>query len=112
MIKKLIISVKARNKFQKNNTLNSAYKIGKNAYANAELAKEQYKGEPYWMAIQFDQLTFSIYFGALEELKGKNAISIRKCEEEIIGQCLVKDKRHYFDFDFFINEKKSLLRSG
>lgn len=44
------------------------------------------------MAIQFEQFTYSVYFGSLEELCGKNAIPIRKCENGEVGKCLVKDK--------------------
>jgi len=57
------------------------------------------------MAIQFDQFTYSIYWGSLEELNGKRAIPLRQCAEGNIGICLAKDKRHYFDFGFFGNEK-------
>jgi hypothetical protein len=57
------------------------------------------------MAIQFDELTYSVYFGSLEELNHRNAIPMRECEEGSIGVCLVKDKRHYFDFGFFGNKK-------
>ena len=57
------------------------------------------------MAIQFDELTYSVYFGSLEELNHRNAIPMRECEEGRIGICLVKDKRHYFNFGFFENKK-------
>ena len=62
------------------------------------------------MAIQFDQFTYSIYFGSLEELRDRNSIPLRQCEEGSIGVCLVKDKRHYFDFDFFGNEKDEVSK--
>ena len=102
---RLIISVKARNKFQKNGKLNASYNVGNDAYKKAASAEKEYEAEPYWMAIQFDQFTYSIYFGSLKELKEKNSIPLRQCEEGSIGVCLVKDKRHYFDFGFFGNEK-------
>jgi hypothetical protein len=105
---RLIISVKARNKFQKNNTLNAFYNLGSNAYRNAALAEEEYKATPCWMAIQFDLFKYSIFFGSLGELNGKKAIPLRLCEEGSLGVCLVKDKRHYFDFGFFGNEKDKL----
>jgi hypothetical protein len=105
---KLIISVKARNKFQKDNNLNAFYNLGSNAYKKATFAENEYKATPYWMAIQFDQFMYSIYFGSLGELNGKKAIPLRLCEEGSIGICLVKDKRHYFDFGFFGNEKEKL----
>ncbi len=105
---RLIISVKARNKFQKDNKLNAFYNLGSNAYKKATFAEKEYNATPYWMAIQFDKFKYSIYFGSLGELNGKKAIPLRLCEEGSIGICLVKDKRHYFDFGFFGNEKDNL----
>jgi len=61
--KRLIVSVKARNKYQKNNKLNSSYNLGSEAYKKAETARKEYCAEPHWMAIQFDHLTYSIYWG-------------------------------------------------
>ena len=103
--KKYIISVKARNKYQKNNSLNSHYNLGNNAYQKAENAEKEYGAEAYWMAIQFDNVEYSIYFGSLAELNDRHAIPVRECTEGKIGVCLVKNKRHYFDFDFFGNMK-------
>ena len=103
--KKYVISIKARNKFQKNNKLNAFYNIGNNAYKKADAAESEYIAKAYWMAIQFDELTYSVYFGSLKELNHRNAIPMRECEEGSIGICLVKHKRHYFDFGFFGNKK-------
>ena len=103
--KKYVISIKARNKYQKNNSLNSHYNLGNNAYKNAKDAEDEYGAKAYWMAIQFDELTHSIFFGSLVELNQRKAIPVRECEEGKIGICLVKDKRHYFDFSFFENTK-------
>ena len=103
--KKYIISIKARNKYQKNHTLNSRYSLGSNAYQNARAAENEYDAQAHWMAIQFDRLTYSIYFGSLIDLNNSNGIPIRKCENGSVGICLVKHKRHYFDFSFFENEK-------
>lgn len=102
---KYVISIKARNKYQKNNSLNSHYNLGNNAYKKAKVAEIEYGAEAYWMAIQFDELTYSIYLGSLDELNQRNAIPVRECEEGKVGACLVKDKRHYFDFRFFENTK-------
>ncbi len=101
--KKYVISIKARNKYQKNHLLNSHYNLGSNAYEKAEGAEKEYGAKAYWMAIQFDSLTYSIYFGSLVELNQRNAIPVRECAEGKVGVCLVKDKRHYFDFSFFGN---------
>jgi hypothetical protein len=103
--KRFIISVKARNKYQKDHKLNAFYNLGNDAYKKAATATLEYCAEPHWMAIQFDQFTFSIYWGSLEELNGKNAIPLAQCAEGKIGICLAKDKKHYFDFSFFGNAK-------
>jgi len=103
--KKYVISIKARNKYQKNHSLNSHYNLGNNAYQKAKNAEKEYGAEAYWMAIQFDKLTYSIYFGSLIELNQQNAIPVRACAEGKVGICLVKDKKHYFDFGFFENTK-------
>lgn len=103
--KRFIFSVKARNKYQKNHKLNSYYNLGSEAHKKAAIAEKEYCAEPHWMAIQFDQFTYSIYWGSLEELNGKRAIPLRQCAVGNIGICLAKDKRHYFDFGFFGNEK-------
>lgn len=63
------------------------------------------------MAIQFDTHTYSIYLGSLRELNMRNAIPIKECENGTIGVCLVKDKRHYFDFGFFGNKKTHVSHS-
>ncbi len=103
--KKYVISIKARNKYQKNGTLNSRYKLGSNAYSKAKEAAKEWKAEAYWMAVQFDKKTVSIYFGSLAELNQSNGIPIRKCESGTVGKCLVEDKRHYFDFSYFENKE-------
>lgn len=101
---KYIISVKARNKFQKNGKLNTRYNLGKDAYQKALASEKKYKAKAHWMAIQFDRKTFSIYFGNLNELNGSRAISVDKCEKEIIGEIWEHNKRHYFDFDYYTNQ--------
>lgn len=103
--KKYIFSIKARNKYQKNHTLNSHYNLGSNAYEKAVLAEIEYGAKAYWMAIQFDMQAFSIYVGSLEELDRRHAIPVGECEKGRFGRCLAKDKRHYFDFSFFENKK-------
>jgi hypothetical protein len=107
--KKYIISIKARNKYQKNNTLNSRYNLGGNAYKHAEVAEQEFGAEAHWMAVQFDELTYSIYFGSLRELNQSNGIPVRECEKGTVGTCLVKDKRHFFDFGFFGNMRNEKI---
>ena len=100
-----VISVKARNKFQKDGSLNAYYNLGSNAYEKARKTSEEYNAEAYWMAIQFDAHDYSVYFGSLNCLDGKLAIPVKACEEGKVGTILVYKKRHYFDFSFYENEK-------
>lgn len=102
---KQVISIKARNKYQANKKLNSSYNLGENCYDKAKKAEEKYSATAYWMAIQFDTKTYSIYFGALSDLENRKSIPIQLCENGSIGKCLVKDKKHYFDFSYFSNVK-------
>ena len=102
---KYIVSVKARNKFQRDGKLNARYNLGTNAYEKAAASEKKFNAKAYWMAIQFDKKTYSIYFGTLDELNGSKAIPVDKCEEGEVGEIWVNDKRHYFDFDFYTNNK-------
>jgi hypothetical protein len=101
---RLIISVKARNKYQKDNKLNAFYNLGSNFRDKAIVAQVEYDKTPYWMAIQFDKTTYSVFFGSVEELGEKNAIPLSQCEEVRIGSCLARNVRHYFDFEYFGNK--------
>ena len=100
-----VISVKARNKFQKNGKLNTRYNLGDNVYEKALASEKKYNAKACWMAIQFDQNSFSIYFGHLDELNGSKAIPVDKCEKGMIGKIWENNKRHYFDFDYYTNSK-------
>ena len=110
--KKMIISVKTRNKYRKRNYPGEEPKL--NAYYNllynegmkkVNEAKKKYKAEPYWMAIQLDRFTYSIFFGRLDELDGKKSIPLKKCQAGKIGRCLVDNKQHFFDNEYFGNQK-------
>lgn len=101
-----VISVKARNKYQKNGRLNTRYNLGSNAYDKALLAEKKYNAQAFWLAVQFDQTLFSVYFGSLKDLNGSKAIPVDKCEKGIIGEIWELDKRHYFDFDYYSNQGK------
>jgi len=100
------MSVKGRNKYEKNGELNTRYNLGSNIYDKAITSEKKYKAKAYWLAIQFDHNSFSIYFGQLNELKGSKAIPVDKCEKGIIGETWVTNKRHYFDFDYYTNKEK------
>jgi hypothetical protein len=104
---KYIISVKARNKYQKNGKLNTRYNLGSKVYEKALLSEKKHNASAYWMAIQFNQKSFSIYFGSLKELNESKAIPVDKCEKGIIGEIWEINKRHYFDFEYYSN--KNLL---
>ena len=100
---KYIISVKARNKYQKNGKLNTRYNLGEKVYEKAMKAEQKYDASAYWLAIQFDHNSFSIYFGSLSELNGRKAIPIDQCEKGKVGEIWEQNKRHYFDFEFYSN---------
>jgi hypothetical protein len=101
-----VVSVKARNKYQKNGKLNSRYNLGSTVYDKAIAAELKYKASACWMAIQFDHKSFSIYFGSIKELDGSKAIPVDKCEKGITGEIWEFNKRHYFDFEFYTNQIK------
>jgi hypothetical protein len=98
-----VISVKARNKYQKNAKLNSRYNLGSNVYEKALSTEKKYNAMACWIAIQFDHKSFSIYFGILKELNGSKAIPVDKCEKGLVGEIWELNKRHYFDFEFYTN---------
>ena len=102
-----IISVKARNKFQKNGKLNTRYNLGKDVYKKVLASEKKYQAKACWLAVQFDHSSFSIFFGQLDELKGSKAIPVDKCEKGIVGEIWVQNKRHYFDFDYYTNKEQS-----
>ena len=83
--------------------MNSRYNLGNNAYEKAATSEAKYKAKAFWMAVQFDESDFSIYFGSLSELGGKNAIPVDKCERGQLGSVWVHKKRHNFDFSFYSN---------
>lgn len=109
---RFVISVKARNKFQKNGKLNTRYNLfyGENGDEKILAAEKKYNAKAYWIAIQFDKNSYSIYFGSVEELKklGIKDIPVDKCEKGVVGEIWEHNKRHYFDFDFYSNQVEIL----
>ena len=101
---RFIVTVKARNKYQKNGKLNSRYNLGGKVYEKATSAAIKYNASAYWMAIQFDHKSYSIYFGSLQELNGSKTIPVDKCEKGLVGEVWILNKRHYFDFGFYTNK--------
>ena len=105
--KRYIISVKARNRYQKDGKLNTRYNLGQDVYEKSATAEKKYNAPAHWLAIQFDQQTFSIYFGSLTDLKGSKAIPVDRCEKGLVGEIWVLNKRHYFDFDYYSNKESA-----
>lgn len=103
--KTLIFTVKTRNKYTIYGNLNGYYKLGKNSKINSELAKQKYGAELYWIAVQVDRTTYSIYMGTMEELNGHKSIPIRKCEQGLIGKILVHNRIHNLDYSSFTNQR-------
>ena len=100
-----VISVKARNKYQKNGKLNSRYNLGSTVNEKSLAAEKKYNASAYWIAIQFDHKSFSIYYGSLKELNGSKAIPVDKCEKGLVGEIWEHNKRHYFDFEYYTNKE-------
>jgi hypothetical protein len=99
-----VITVKARNKYQKDGKLNSRYNLGADVYEKALTSEKKYNASAFWMAIQFDHKSFSIYFGSIKELNGSKAVPVDKCEKGKIGEIWEFNKRHYFDFEYYTNQ--------
>lgn len=90
--KKYVISVKARNKFEKSGKLNSRYKLGENCYKNAEIVSTEFDATAAFLAISFeaDKQTYSGYFGELAILKGNKGVPVG--EKHLSNyECLGKD---------------------
>jgi hypothetical protein len=102
--KRFVISIKARNKIQRDGNLNARYILGRDVLTKASKAVKEFNATPAWMAISFTEKTYSVYFGTLDQLKNPDAIPVSECMKKKLGQCLVEDKVHYFDWDYFKNE--------
>ena len=87
--KRLVISVKARNKYQKDGKLNSSYKLGSNFYEKAAKVASKYDAEPYWMAIQFDAQNIQIKL--VSNPKGFNQIDKRWVDQYVEMWNIPKD---------------------
>ena len=100
--KRMVISVKCRNKFTLDGKLNSRYNLGACAYEHAKKAEKQFEAEAHWMAISFTRDTYSVYLGSLEALGGNLGIPMTPsaCSQY---QCLVRDCRHGLDLTPYFN---------
>jgi len=94
---KYVISVKARNRYERNGRLNSRYNFTRDCEKKAKKAELQFNAKAAWLAISiFDDL-YSIYFGTLECLPMKTGIPIGEAHFQRY-ECLVKEKKHGLDF--------------
>ncbi len=101
--KRYVISVKARNRYQKNRRLNSRYKLGSDCENKARRAEKEFKAQAAWMAISIFDDVYSVYFGTLDSLPAKTGILMG--EPHVQGyQCLVKEKQHGLDFRPYKNK--------
>jgi hypothetical protein len=99
---KYIISVKARNRYERSGKLNSRYKLGKDCYIHAKNAEKEFKAKPAWMAISIFDDIYSVYFGTLELLSGNTGILMSDKHLKRY-KCLVNDKPHNLDFKPYKN---------
>ena len=94
---KYVISVKARNRYERNGRLNSRYKLGSDCAIKAKKAEVQFKAKAAWLAITIFDDIYSIYFGPLDSLSVKSGIPMGESHFEKY-ECLVKEKQHGLDF--------------
>ena len=94
---KYVISVKARNRYERNGRLNSRYNLGSNSKIKAKKAELQFNAKAAWLAISIFDDIYSVYFGTLESLRTKTGIPIGDSYFQRY-ECLVKEKQHGLDF--------------
>ena len=99
---KYVISVKARNRYERNGRLNSRYNLGRDCVSKVKKAELQFNAKAAWMAISIFDDIYSIYFGTFDSLSVKTgipmgAIYIAKYE------CMVREKQHGLDFNPYKN---------
>ncbi|MFZ2634526.1 MAG: hypothetical protein WAZ60_00185 [Desulfosalsimonadaceae bacterium] len=100
--RKYVISVKARNRYERNGRLNSRYNLGRGCASKAENAEKQFDAKAAWMAISIFDKIYSIYFGMFDSLLVKSGIPMGEnyfAEYE----CLVNEKQHGLDFTPYKN---------
>ena len=71
---KYVISVKARNRYERSGKLNSRYNLGKNYHDHAKQAESKFKAKAAWLAISIYDDIYSVYFGTLESLNGNSGM--------------------------------------
>jgi len=110
---KYIFSVKTRNKFENNGSLNSRYKLGARCYEYATLAEKEHDAQAAWIAVAIDadEGSFNAYWGLLDDLQGNTGIlmSVKATKNY---NCLTQNSRlnEYVDFDYKILKNKYKTR--
>lgn len=94
---KYVISVKARNRHERNGRLNSRYNLGSDCEIKAKKAELQFNAKAAWLAISILDDFYSVYFGTLESLPVKTGIPIGETHFQKY-ECLVMEKQHGLDF--------------
>jgi len=103
---KYVISVKARNTYQRNGKLNSRYKLGNDCEMKAQNAEVHFNAKAAWMAISIFDDIYSVYFGTLECLEMKTGIPMTSSHLPRY-ECFVKEKQHGLDFRPYKNTYES-----
>ncbi len=105
-----LISVKARNKYERSGKLNSRYKLGSKVYEHIDalLKRDEYRNFiPAWLAISIEIETYDAFFGTIDQLKGGRGINMspkatQNYEELALG---VKHNYDFADFGNIYSEK-------
>lgn len=108
--KKYLISVKARNKYERSGRINSRYKLGAKVYEQIEtlLASDEWRDYiPAWLAISIEPKCFDAYFGLIEQLNGGRGINMSDKAKRNY-ETFALNNLHDYDFSDFGNvyEKK------
>ena len=110
---KYIFSVKTRNKFENNGSLNSRYKLGAKCYEYATLAEKEHDAQAAWIAVAIDtdEGSFDAYWGLLDDLQGNTGI-LMSLKATKNYNCLTQNSRlnEYVDFDYKILKNKYKTR--
>lgn len=74
--KAYIVSVKARNKYQKSGKLNDRYKLNYKCYEHSKIVENEYKAIAAWLTIAIDvgKGIFDAYYGLLADLRGNKGV--------------------------------------
>lgn len=94
---KYVISVKARNRYERTGRFNGRYNLRSGCEIKAKKAELQFNAKAAWLAISIFDDIYSIYFGTLESLTTKTGIPIGETHFQRY-ECLVEEKQHGLDF--------------